>query len=315
MCCSSRLYSLDLPQNSFCTSAEFFISGFVKKQNTATRRSFTPWHLLTRCKHLLPCKLTLYYKFLLQSPSKNLNSVHTKWYHYYEIRSACAYYFFLPGIGWVFLVQTLISSRGVHFFHPPEIPLGKSGPFLAVIFFVYQVSDPHVLSSLFPYHDVPLVPDDWGVVEVSAAAIRPLQHESGGEGRLVEVKRVLPTGPEYVDWAVMENGRQKNRREREARAILTPSYSRSCPRRILCRGMLFRFSLLGTHARKGNVGCCDKKLAIERQIYTKGVWLRLCIAFCISLTEVAPWLFAKTQFVNILVNLCPHHAPKGSADR
>ena len=46
------------------------------------------------------------------------------------------------------------------------------------------------------------------MVEVSAAAVRPLQHEGGGEGGLVEVKRVPPAGPEYVDGAVMENRKQ-----------------------------------------------------------------------------------------------------------
>ena len=46
------------------------------------------------------------------------------------------------------------------------------------------------------------------MVEVSAAAVRPLQHESGGEGGLVEVKRVPPAGSEYVDGAVTDNRRQ-----------------------------------------------------------------------------------------------------------
>ena len=46
------------------------------------------------------------------------------------------------------------------------------------------------------------------MVEVSAAAVRPLQHKSGGEGGLVEVKRVPPAGSEYVDGAVTDNRRQ-----------------------------------------------------------------------------------------------------------
>ena len=55
------------------------------------------------------------------------------------------------------------------------------------------------------------------MVEVSAAAVRPLQHEGGGEGGLVEVKRVPPAGTEYVDGAVLTENRQQDRIHRRDR--------------------------------------------------------------------------------------------------
>ena len=93
------------------------------------------------------------------------------------------------------------------------------------------------------------------MVEVPAAAIRPLQHEGGGEGGLVEVKRVPPAGPEYVDGAVTENRRQDRAEGRESDEADCPGWMSESCLSAPCLGMRVKFLLLCTaHTLEGDEG-------------------------------------------------------------